>query len=58
MLETINVNASDYPEEHDHIHDDDHDHNSNNHSSNETNLKREQLSKEVIVATPVNTSYN
>ena len=58
MLETINVNASDYPEEHDHIHDDDHDHNSNNHSSNETNLKREQLSKEVIVATPVNTSNN
>ena len=58
VLETINVNASDYPEEHDHIHDDDHDHNSNNHSSNETNLKREQLSKEVIVATPVNTSNN
>ena len=59
MLETINVNASDYPEEHDYIHDDDdHDHNSNNHSSNETNLKREQLSKEVIVATPVNTSNN
>ena len=59
VLETINVNASDYPEEHDYIHDDDdHDHNSNNHSSNETNLKREQLSKEVIVATPVNTSNN